>query len=109
MPSFKIIGLLVLEKEILNVFNIYGRGVNLGHVTLTIYIYFRFPFPRRLHVKYGVECQGDSEEKMLEIVDDDDNDNDNRCRSMDVLLGHLVSPMYHATKLKYSSCKLIQT
>ena len=37
MPSFKIIGLLVLEK-ILKVFTIYGNGGHLGHVTLTIYI-----------------------------------------------------------------------
>ena len=37
MQSFKIIGLLVLEK-IVEVFTIYGRGGHLGHVTWTIYI-----------------------------------------------------------------------
>ena len=33
MSSFKIIGLLVLEKKILKVFTIYGHGGHLGHVT----------------------------------------------------------------------------
>ena len=36
MPSVKIIGFLVLEKKILKVFTIYGRGRHLGHVTWTI-------------------------------------------------------------------------
>ena len=44
MSSFKIIGLLVLEKKILKVFAIYSHGGHLGHVTLTIYINFRCPF-----------------------------------------------------------------
>ena len=34
---------------------IYGRGSNLGHVTLTIYINFCSPFPRRLHMKFGFD------------------------------------------------------
>ena len=33
MPSFKIIGFLVLEKKIFKVFTIYGHGGHLGHVT----------------------------------------------------------------------------
>ena len=40
MPSFKIIGLLVLEK-MLKHFTIYERGGHLGHVAWTIYINFR--------------------------------------------------------------------
>ena len=55
MPSFKIIGLLVLEKSSFKVFTIYGHGGHLGHVTWTIYIIFRSPFPRRLHIKFGFD------------------------------------------------------
>ena len=40
MPSFKIIGLLVLEKNFFKVFTIYGHGGHLGHVTWTFYINF---------------------------------------------------------------------
>ena len=36
MFSFKI-GLLVLEKNILKVFTIYGNGEHLGHVTTTTF------------------------------------------------------------------------
>ena len=49
-----IIGLLVIEQKILKVSTIYGRGGHLGHVTWTIYVNFRAPFPRRLHVKFGI-------------------------------------------------------
>ena len=38
MPSFKIIGLPVLEEKILKVFTIYVRGGHLGHVTKTMFI-----------------------------------------------------------------------
>ena len=55
MPSFKIIGLLVLEKKIFKVFIIYGHGGHLGHVTWTIYINFRSPFLRMLHMKFGFD------------------------------------------------------
>ena len=48
---------LVLEKKILKVFTIYGHGGHLGHVTLTIYIKFCSPFPRRLHIKFGYDFQ----------------------------------------------------
>ena len=34
---------------------IYGHGSHLGHVTWTIYIIFRSPFPRRLHIKFGID------------------------------------------------------
>ena len=33
----------------------YGRGGYLGHLTWTIYINFLSPFPRRLHMKFGLE------------------------------------------------------
>ena len=36
-------------------FFIYGRGGNLGHVTWTISINFRSPFPRRIHIKFGFD------------------------------------------------------
>ena len=37
------------------VFTIYGHGGHLGHVTWTICINFRSPFPRRLHIKFGFD------------------------------------------------------
>ena len=52
MPSFKIIGLLVLEKKI---FTIYGHGGHLGHVTCAFYINFLSHFPRRIHMKFGID------------------------------------------------------
>ena len=55
MQSFKIIGLLVLEKMFLKVFTIHGHGGHLGHVTLTIYITFHSLFPEGLHMKFGID------------------------------------------------------
>ena len=40
LPSPKVIDLLFLEKKIKGVFNIYGCGGHLGHVTKTICINF---------------------------------------------------------------------
>ena len=54
MPSFKIIGLLVLEK-IFKGFAIYSYGGNLGHATMTIYINFHSAFPRMLRMKFGFD------------------------------------------------------
>ena len=47
----------VPEKKILRFFTMYGRGANLGHVTWHIHINFRFPFPWRLHRKFGFDWQ----------------------------------------------------
>ena len=52
------------EEDFRRVFTIYGRGGHLGHVTWTIYINFRSPFPRRPHIKFGAF----SEEMMFENV-----------------------------------------
>ena len=41
--------------EDFNVFIIYGHGSHLGHVTWPIYINFRPPFPKRLHIKFGFD------------------------------------------------------
>ena len=46
---------MVLEKKMFKVFTIYRHGGHLGHVTWTIYINFRSPFPRRLHTKFGFD------------------------------------------------------
>ena len=54
MPSFKIIGFLVLKK-IFKVFVIYSHGGHLGHVTLTIYINFHSLFLRMLHINFGFD------------------------------------------------------
>ena len=43
------------EEDFRRVFTIYERGGHLGHVTWTIYINFRSPFPRRLHIKFGFD------------------------------------------------------
>ena len=57
MPSFKTIGLLVLEKNILKVFAIYSHGGHFGRVTLTIHMNMNFhsPFLRMLHTKFGFD------------------------------------------------------
>ena len=43
------------EDFFLKGFTIYGLGGHLGHVTWTIYINFRSPFPMRLHIKFGFD------------------------------------------------------
>ena len=43
------------EEDFFKVFTIYGHGGQLGHVTWTIYINFRSPFPRRLHITFGFD------------------------------------------------------
>ena len=57
MPSVKITGFLVLEKIFKGflVFTIYGHGGHLGYVTCTIYINFLSHFPRRIHMKFGID------------------------------------------------------
>ena len=42
-------------EDVFKVFNVYGHGGHLGHVTWTIYINFRSPFPRWLHIKFGFD------------------------------------------------------
>ena len=37
------------------VFTIYGHVGHLGHVTCTNYINFLTHFPRRLHMKFGID------------------------------------------------------
>ena len=44
------------EEDFLKVFAIiYSYDGHLGHVTSTIYINFRSPFVRRLHMKFGFD------------------------------------------------------
>ena len=43
------------EEDFFKVFTIYGHGGHLRHVTWTIYINFRFPFPWRLNIKFGFD------------------------------------------------------
>ena len=42
------------EEDFLS-FTIYRHGGHLAHVTWTIYIKFRSPFPRRLQIKFGFD------------------------------------------------------
>ena len=51
----RIIGLPVMEKNILKVFTIYGHGSHLGHETWTIYINLCSPYPWRLHMEFGFD------------------------------------------------------
>ena len=55
-------------EDFFKVFTIYGHGGHLGHVTWTIYINFRSPFTRRLHIKVALIGQAVSEEKTFENV-----------------------------------------
>ena len=52
-------------EEIL--FTIYSHGSHLGHVTLTIYINFLFPFPRMLHVKFGFDWPSGFRENVSKL------------------------------------------
>ena len=47
---------LFWSRRVLKVFAIYRHGGHLGHVTWTIYINFRSPFLRMLHMKFGFDC-----------------------------------------------------
>ena len=46
-------------------------------MTWTIYINFRSPFPRRLHLKFGFDWSSGFRGECLKMVDDDDDDDDN--------------------------------
>ena len=52
IPSFVKIGLPVLEKKILGVFIINGRGGHLGHVTRISGSNIRSPYPWMLHIEF---------------------------------------------------------
>ena len=57
-------------------FTTYGHGGHLGQVTWTIYTNFRYPFSRRLHVKFGIDrSSGFRCEDFFNIVDDDNDHN----------------------------------
>ena len=58
------------EENFLRVYTIYGRGGHLGHVTQMPRTNFRYPYPRRLHIKFGLVRQAVLEKKMFEIVYD---------------------------------------
>ena len=45
------------EEDFLRVFTIYGHGGHLGHVTQMPRTKYRFPYPRRLHIKFGFDRQ----------------------------------------------------
>ena len=50
----------------------YGHGGHLGHVTWTIYINFRSPIPRRLHIKFGFDWPSGFRGCLKLWTDDDD-------------------------------------
>ena len=52
-------------EDFLRFFTIYGHGGHLGHVTWTMYINFRSPFPRRLHIKFGFDWPSGFREEDL--------------------------------------------
>ena len=51
------------EEDFLRVFTIYGRGGHLGHVTQMPRTNFRSPYPRRLHIKFGLDRTSGFEEE----------------------------------------------
>ena len=53
-------------EDPLRVLPLYGRGDNLGHATMTIYLNFRSPFPERIYMKLALIGQAVSEKKMFE-------------------------------------------
>ena len=70
MPSFKIIGLMVLEKKIFKGFATYSHGEN----------NFCSPFLRMLHIKFGFDWPSGfrGEDVSLNIVDNNDYNDDGR-------------------------------
>ena len=53
------------EKDFLKVFAIYSHGSHLGHVTLTIYIYFQSHFLTMLLIKFGFDWPSSFREEDL--------------------------------------------
>ena len=43
------------EEDFRRVFTIYGRGGHLGHVTQMPRTKYRSIYPRRLHIKFGID------------------------------------------------------
>ena len=41
------------RRRFFKVFTIYGHNGHLGHVTWTVWTKFRYPIPRRMHMKFG--------------------------------------------------------
>ena len=46
-------------------FIVYGRGGHLGHVTQMPRTKYRSPYPRRIHIKFGFDCQSGFGEEDL--------------------------------------------
>ena len=55
LPTFVEIHQPVLEKKTFEGFLPYGRGRHLGHVTQMLRANFCYPYPRRLHIKFGFD------------------------------------------------------
>ena len=53
------------EKRFLKAFAIYSHGSHLGHVTLTIYIYFHSHFLALLLIKFGFDWPSSFKEEDL--------------------------------------------
>ena len=61
-------------EEFFKVLSIFEHGGQLGHVTEIVYINFRSPFPRRLHMKFGFDwSSGFRGEDVWKMWTDDDN------------------------------------
>ena len=53
------------EEDFLRVFTIYGHGGHLDYVTLMLQTHFRYPYPRRLHIKFGFDWPSGFREEDL--------------------------------------------
>ena len=52
-------------EDFSRVFTIYGRGGHLCHVTQMPPTKYRSPYPRRLHIKFGIDWQSGFGEEYL--------------------------------------------
>ena len=86
MPSFKIIGLLVLEKKIFKGFYHIWAWRPSWSCDLDHLYKLSFPLPKEApHKNLALICKAVSGEKMFEIVDDDADAADDGRQTMGIL------------------------
>ena len=71
------------EEDFLRVFTIYGHGGHLGHVTQMPRTKYRSPYPRRLHIKFGLSDQRFWRRRRLKLFTTDGRRTDDGRRRTD--------------------------
>ena len=67
------------RRRFFKVLSISEHGGHFGHMTWIIYINFRSPFPRRLHIKFGFDRPGSfRREDFWKVWTQTDDDDDGR-------------------------------